>query len=227
MEELLDTLGATMMLTDGEKVGITITEDDTTDLRSKSRLCLIGRLLSERRVQKDTFQVMMARLWRTLESVTFKEIYENMWLLEFATESNKRLVKDGRPWLFDRCVLVLKEVKDSAPPLQMDFTKALSWVQAHDMPLMCMNKEMGLWIGGTIGRVDRVDGASDGIGWGRCLRIQIFLDLTKPLSEVDLSTSMVNQFGYPLSMKNFNSFVILVGGFVTGKISAWVMVASG
>jgi hypothetical protein len=128
MEELLDTLGSAMTLTDGEKVGITVTEDDTADLRSKSELCLKGRLLSERRVQKDTFQVMMARLWRTLESVTFKEIYENMWLVEFATESDKRRVKDGRPWLFDRCVLVLKEAEDSTPPLQMDFTKALFWV---------------------------------------------------------------------------------------------------
>jgi hypothetical protein len=49
------------------------------------------------------------------------------------------------------------------------------------MPLTCMNKEVGLWIGGTIGRVDEVDVAGDGIGWGRCLRIWIFLDLTKSL----------------------------------------------
>jgi hypothetical protein len=54
-----------------------------------------------------------------------------------------------------------------------------------------------------------------------------FLISQNPSSEVGLSTSMVNQFGYPLSMKNFYSFVILVRGFFTGKISAWVMVASG
>jgi hypothetical protein len=87
-----------------------------------------------------------------------------MWLLEFANEADKRRVKDGRPWLFDRCVLFLKEMEDSTPPLQMDFTKALFWVQVHDMPLTCMTKEVGLRIGGTLGTVDEVDVTSDGIG---------------------------------------------------------------
>jgi hypothetical protein len=181
MEDILNKLGDVMTLTEGEKLGITINEDDTADLRSKSGLCLIGRLLSERRVQKEAFHLMMSRLWKTLASVTFKEIHDNMWLLEFANESDKRRIKEGRPWLFDRSVLVLKEVDDCTPPLQMDFTKALFWVQVHDMPLTCMNKGVGFRIGESLGKVEEVDVTSEGIGWGRCLRIRIFLDLTKPL----------------------------------------------
>ncbi|XP_062145994.1 uncharacterized protein LOC133853965 [Alnus glutinosa] len=170
-----------MTLTEGEKLGIIINEDDTADLCSKSGLCLIGRLLSERRVQKEAFQIMMSRLWQTLASVTFKEIHDNLWLLEFANESDRRRIKEGKPWLFDRSVLVLKEVDDSTSLLQMDFTKALFWVQVHDMPLTCMNKGVGIHIGESLGKVEEVDVTSGGIGWGRCRRIQIFLDLTKPL----------------------------------------------
>jgi hypothetical protein len=55
MEELIDTLGDALTLTDGEKIGITITEDDIADFRLKSGRCLIGKLLSGRRVQKDAF----------------------------------------------------------------------------------------------------------------------------------------------------------------------------
>lgn len=97
MEELIDILGDALTLTDGEKIGITITEDNSVDLRLKSGRCLIEKLMSKRRVPKDVFQAMMSQIWRTLESVTFKEIYENIWLLEFANEADKRRVKDGRP----------------------------------------------------------------------------------------------------------------------------------
>jgi len=61
--------------------------------------------------------------------------------------ADKRRVKEGHPWLFDRSVLVLKVIDENIPPLQMDFSKALFWVQGHDMPLTCMNREVGFWIG--------------------------------------------------------------------------------
>jgi hypothetical protein len=156
---------------DGEKLGITITEDDTADLRMKSGRCLIERLMSDRRIQKEAFPMMMSRLWKTLDSVAFKEIHDNLWLIEFSNESDKNRVKDGRPWLFDRSVLVLKEVEESIPPTQMDFTKSLLWVQVHEMPLTCMNREVGHRIGSTLGMVEEVDVIDDGVGWGRCLHI--------------------------------------------------------
>jgi hypothetical protein len=127
----------------------------------KVGLCLISRLLSEQRVQKEAFQIMMSRLWQTPASETFKEIHDNLWLLEFANESDKRRNKEGRPWLFDRSVLVLKEVDDSTSPFQMDFTKALFWVQVHDMPLTYMNKGVGIRIGESLGKVEEVDVTSD------------------------------------------------------------------
>jgi hypothetical protein len=124
---------------------------------------------------------MMTRIWKTLDLVQFKENHENLWLLEFGNESDKRRIKEGRPWLFDRCVLVLKEVEESILPSQMDFSKALFWVQVHDMPLTCMNREIGYRIGESLGAVEEVDVTGDGVGWGRCLRIRVYLDLTRPL----------------------------------------------
>jgi len=57
---------------------------------------------------------------------------------------DKRLVKEGHPWLFYHSILVLKELDENLPPLQMDFSKALFWVQVHDMPLTSLNQEIGL-----------------------------------------------------------------------------------
>jgi hypothetical protein len=82
----------------------------------------------------------MARLWKTSGIVVFKELHENIWLIEFLSEADKRRVQEGCPWLFDRNVLVLKEVAESIPLVQMDFSKSSFSVQVHDMPLICINR---------------------------------------------------------------------------------------
>lgn len=98
--------------------------------------------------------------------MAFKEIHDNVWLLEFSNMADKWRVMEGRTWLFDRSVLVLKEVDEDIPPLQMDFSKVLFWVQVHDMPLTCMNREVGIRIGQSIGMVEDIDVTGDGVGWG-------------------------------------------------------------
>jgi hypothetical protein len=49
------------------------------------------------------------------------------------------------------------------------------------MPLECMNRGVGTKIGESLGRVQEVAVAADDVGWGRYLRIQVEIDLYKPL----------------------------------------------
>jgi hypothetical protein len=72
MADSIVELCENMSLTEGEQVGLCIHEDDTADLRMMWGKCLVGRLLTERRVQKDAFRISMAKLWRTIGSVIFK-----------------------------------------------------------------------------------------------------------------------------------------------------------
>jgi hypothetical protein len=52
----------------------------------------------------------------------------------------------------------------------------------YNLPLACMNKAIGLWIGASMGEELKVEVDDDGVGWGEYLRVRIVLDLTKPLS---------------------------------------------
>jgi hypothetical protein len=124
---------------------------------------------------------MMSRLWKTTGNVVFKELNDNLWFVEFLNENDKRRVKDGQPRLFDRSVLVLKEVDENIHQTQMDFTHSLFWLQVHDMPLICMNREVGYQIGTTLGVVEEAEVISDKVGWGCCLQIMVNIGLTKPL----------------------------------------------
>lgn len=113
--------------------------------------------------------------------VTFKEVLDNAWLFQFEDGDDKRHVMEGRPWSFDRQVLVLNDFDGSVPPALMKFTHSPFWIQMHDMPLLCMNKAMGTRIGKSLGELFEVDVAGDGVGWRWCLRIRVGIDLTKEL----------------------------------------------
>jgi hypothetical protein len=72
-------------------------------------------------------------------------------------------------------------VEESTPPAQMDFSKSPCWIQVRDIPLICMNKEVGYKIGESIGKVEEVDVSGEGTGRGSSLRIKVHIDITMPL----------------------------------------------
>lgn len=150
-------------------------------LRSKGSLCLVGRLASARKINKEAFKALLVRIWRLEGRVFFTEILDNLWPFEFTEVDDKRRVLEGRPWSYDRILLVLNDFDDKTPPSQMEFNHSPIWIQVHDMPLGCMNCGVGLKIGGSMGSAEEVDAAEDDVGWGRCLRIRVAIDLFKPL----------------------------------------------
>jgi hypothetical protein len=72
-------------------------------------------------------------------------------------------------------------VEESTPPALIDFSMSPCWIQVRDIPLICMNKEVGSKIGETLGKVEEVDVSGEGPGRGSSLRIKIQIDITKPL----------------------------------------------
>jgi hypothetical protein len=117
-----------------------------------------------KKVNKEAFKTVLSRIWRTIQGVIFKELDDNVWLFEFEDESDMRRVLEGRPWLFDRQILVLNEFDGSIPISQMQFTHSPFWVQVHEMPLLLMTKGIGEKIGMSLGRLVDFDVARDGIG---------------------------------------------------------------
>jgi hypothetical protein len=181
MAEEIETLCGKISLIGGEATCLTIYEGDVDEDRQRGDRCLVGKVGGDRRVNKEAFRTVLSRLWRTVGSVVFKEVQDNIWLFEFTDNDDKERVLDGRPWSYDRHILVLNEFDGCIPPSQMEFAHSPFWVQVHDMPLICMNRTVGTKIGESLGDVEDVDVAGDGSGWGRCLRLRVRLNLHEPL----------------------------------------------
>jgi hypothetical protein len=181
MTDRLEELCGQISLTERERVGIQVTEEEIADTQAIGGKCLVGKIWTEKAVNKEALRTVLTGIWRISGGVNIKELQDNLWLFEFSDDLDKTRIMEGRPWSFDRRIIVLNDFDGRTPPSQLDFSHSPVWVQVHDLPLLCMNKAVGTKIGASLGQLMDVDVAGDGAGWGRCLRIRVTLDLTKPL----------------------------------------------
>ncbi|KAH7567864.1 hypothetical protein JRO89_XS07G0170200 [Xanthoceras sorbifolium] len=65
--------------------------------------------------------------------------------------------------------------------MNMKFSQTVLWVQVHNVPLVCMTKEIGLFIDRQIGIVCELDLSATGDCLGKFLQIRVSLDISKPL----------------------------------------------
>jgi hypothetical protein len=211
MADELGDLCKKISLTKGEKDGIQVKELDVSEARVIAGKCLIGKVWTDKNVNQEAFKTVFSNIWRIVGSVKFKELKDNMWLVEFSDDGDKRRVLEARPWSFDRQILVLNEFDGITPPSQLDFSHSPFWVQVHDMPLLCMNKNVGTKIGNSLGELQKVDVVGNRLGWVSYLRLRVSLDITKPLDHGRALKFAGKSSWMSLNMKNCRCSVSGVG----------------
>lgn len=71
MAEELEEMCGRISLSDSEKEGISITKGDIAMLKERGTRCLVGRLVTEKRINKEAFCSLLTRLWRLGGHVIF------------------------------------------------------------------------------------------------------------------------------------------------------------
>jgi hypothetical protein len=174
-------LWGSFTLKEDESDELAIGESAMAPLISRGEACVVGKLLADRVVGKEVLKTPMIRAWQPSGRVTFKNLGPNLFLIEFQYEWDKSRIMEGRPWTFDGHLLSMVEYNGVKPLQQVNFDRAAFWVRMSNLPLACMSREVGISIGSSVGAVEDVDVADDGVGWGEFLRVRIVLDLSKPL----------------------------------------------
>jgi hypothetical protein len=147
----------------------------------RGKTCLVGKLIADHLVSKEIILTSLLRGWKPSKTPTFTVLGDNLFLVEFADESYKISVLEGRPWVFEGNLFVVEDYDRLTTPSDFQFDKAAFWVWMSNLPLACMNLTMGHQIGLLMGHVKEVDVDDGGMGWGEHLRVKITLDLQKPL----------------------------------------------
>jgi hypothetical protein len=209
--EELTTLWGKLSLSEEEGTGMLIQENAMDPMVQRGSYCLVGKLLSDRIIGKDVIKVPLIRIWKTNGRVTFKEVGDNLFLIEFQHDWEKSRILEGRPWTFDGYLISLVEFDGMTPPAELDFDRAAFWVRMSNLPLACMGKDIGMQIGSSVGEVEDIDVLDDGVGWGKFLRVKIVVDLSKPLARGRTITVKNNQFWISFQYEKLPKFCYTCG----------------
>ncbi|TXG72698.1 hypothetical protein EZV62_001277 [Acer yangbiense] len=136
-------------------------------------LCLVSKVLTTKVVNKEAFINVMTSIWRVNERVDIEALEGNVFAFHFKNLADKRLVQSGGPWTFDRALTTLEEPTGTGDIAHMKFSTIEIWVQIHNLPLMCMTEDIGVFLGTMIGEVKEVTRSMNATNLERAKRLQL------------------------------------------------------
>ena len=145
-------------------------------------LVLAGKFCTKRRVNLEAIGRALRTVWRTKRDFEVSDLGENRVLMIFQEKEDLDRVLLQGPWSFDKYILLLHKLELGESLQNLTFKDAAFWVQIHGLPTLSQTREAGLRIGGSLGKVDKVDVGDKGLSMGCYLRIRVILDITQPLS---------------------------------------------
>jgi hypothetical protein len=181
MADDLFKLWGNLSLTEDEDLELSFGHGDLNKGETYVQFCVLGKLMADRLVSKETIRTSMQHWWRLEGSIAFKVLGDNLFLIEFVDPKDKERVLDGRPWVFEGGLFLVEDFDGTKAPSHFSFEKAAFWVRMIDLPLACMCGDIDRKIGASVGTVVEVDTDARDMGWGEYLRVKILLDLAKPL----------------------------------------------
>ncbi|TXG60692.1 hypothetical protein EZV62_015265 [Acer yangbiense] len=144
-------------------------------------LCLVGRVFTSKLINREAFMNVIPSVWRISEGVEVEWIEVNTFAFHFKNFEDLKRVLSGGPWSFDRAMIIFEEPVGDGDIKNMKFNKLDIWVQIHNMPLLCMTEEIGIFLGKMIGDVHDVDLEAAKDVSGRFIRVRVVIDVLEPL----------------------------------------------
>ncbi|TXG54113.1 hypothetical protein EZV62_019369 [Acer yangbiense] len=144
-------------------------------------LCLVGKVFATKLVNRSAFMDVMTSIWRVNEEVEIEWAEGNIFVLNFKNLEDRKRILIGGPWSFDRAIIVFEEPSGEGDILNMNFSKAEFWIQIHNLPLICMTEDIGIFLGKMIGEVRDIDLETAKEGNGRYIRVRVVISVKEPL----------------------------------------------
>lgn len=123
----LSTMWDKLALNAKEEDEMEITEDWSSMLRGWGHLCVMVKVISNRRFSRDALKQTLHSIWRISKGMVFKDAPDNK-LVEFFYAGDKKRVLIGRPWSFDRFLLLVTLLDGDVQPSKLEMNLVPFWV---------------------------------------------------------------------------------------------------
>ncbi|XP_050257505.1 uncharacterized protein LOC126702727 [Quercus robur] len=150
--------------------------------RSSAKFIIVAKFLTSKALNIDAIIRTFNPLWHTINGFKARSVGDDVILFVFDDEEKVEKIFRGKPWSFDKHLVVLKKYEKHSPVYTLSFSKVFIWVQIHDIPVRFRNKKVAEDLGTVIGEVAKTTKLAEMEG-GSFIRIQVRIDITLPLCQ--------------------------------------------
>lgn len=112
---------------------------------------LAAKFLTKRVVNVESVARTFRPLWRSEKDFQIKDMGDNILFFNFEDECDRERVLEHEPWTYDKHLVVFEKVIANVPISSLSFQFTSFWIQIHDLPVHCLNKETREAIGNSLG----------------------------------------------------------------------------
>lgn len=144
--------------------------------------CLVGRLLTNRKVNFMAMQDTLSSVWRPVKGVFMEATsYPNTFLFKFFHELDVRRVLEDGPWTFNQQTLIVKKLEADEQLANVKLFEISMWVQVYELPFGFKSEFILKSIGNYVGTFVKSDSKNFEGMWRNYLRILVSVDVRSPL----------------------------------------------
>lgn len=181
MAEELEELWKKFKFTEEKDIRIDLDGSSTKAAREVGRCCAIMKILTQRSINLEALRKNLRMLWKPNKGVQISKLEDEVFLIEFGDEKDKKKVLDMCPWSSEKQLVIIQDFEGELTPKELDRKWVPFWIQIYNLPLKSRTKEIGWAIGSSLGSVLDMDMPDSGVQWGKCLRVRVRIDVTRHL----------------------------------------------
>ena len=163
MAEELEVLWQKLRVTEEEEESVSLGRDCTKVAQERAKNCLVMKVLSRKGVMLGALRKNFKMLWKLNKSMRILVVEDEMFLVEFDDDQDKRRVLEMSLWHYEKQLVLLQEFDGERDPKDIVLRWSPFWVQIYNLPLKHRTRETGMAIGASLGEVLEVDVADTGV----------------------------------------------------------------
>lgn len=172
MKDIVSKFSGKFAITEEEQEVIVIDKQEVDSLKS-SRVFLVGKVLTLKSFNKESFKRRMQTLWYPKAQVLIFDLEDDCFAFGFNSQAERTTILRGGPWLFNKqFMLVLGEADNMTYLTRVLLVHQDFWVQVKGLPFCYITRQMGKFLGNTLGNYVLTDQTLKDEQFGSILRIR-------------------------------------------------------
>ncbi|XP_074322934.1 uncharacterized protein LOC141659900 [Apium graveolens] len=175
----LEDMYANLVIKEEEEDEIVVANNEVVE--QKPTYMLVGKFLTEKNINFQAMQNLMASLWRPREGMEVYEMGDRKYSFIFYHKLDVAKVMEGGPWSFEQSMLVLHQVEMGDDPTAVEIQDMEMWIRIYDMPRGFVSENILKNIGAAMGKYVKSDPTTFEGGWKPYIRIRVAVNVKRPL----------------------------------------------